>query len=77
MIPVLPGQTAALPVIAPGFAGVPGFTTIVIPVLVAVVGEAQAALDVNITLTTSLLFNVVLVNVGLLVPALAPLTCHW
>ena len=74
--PVVPGHVVALPVIVPGLAGVPGFTTIVILVLVAVVGEAQDALEVSITLTTSLLFNVVLVNVELFVPAFTPFTCH-
>jgi hypothetical protein len=75
-MPVAPGHTAALPVIAPGLAGVPGFTTIEIPALVAVNGEAQAAFEVIITVTTSLLFNVVVVNVGLLFPAFTPFTCH-
>ena len=38
-------------------------TVSVMPVLVAVVGEAQAALLVSIQVTTSLLFKVVLVKV--------------
>jgi hypothetical protein len=54
-----------------------GFTTIDIPVLVAVVGFTQTALDVRITVTMSALFKVVELNVGLLVPTLEPFTCHW
>jgi hypothetical protein len=52
------------------------FTVIVILLLVAVEGEAHAALDVNTQLTMSPLDNVVAVNVALFVPALAPLTRH-
>ena len=53
-----------------------GVTVIVIPALVAVVGVAQTAFDVNTTVTTSLLFSVEVVKVGLLVPALVPFTRH-
>ena len=53
-----------------------GVTVIVIPALVAVVGVAQIALDVNTTVTTSLLFSVEVVKVGLFVPALVPFTRH-
>ena len=54
-----------------------GLTVLVIPVLVAVAIAAQAALDVNTTLTPSLLANVVVIKVGELVPVLVPLTFHW
>ena len=50
----------------------------VIPVDVA--GEPVKhglAFEVSCTLTTSLLFNVDVVNVLLFVPALAPFTNHW
>ena len=50
-------------------------TTIVIVFEVAVGGAAQVALEVIITVTASLLFNVVEVNVAP-VPALVPFTCH-
>ena len=63
--------------IAPGVAGVPGFTTMVTPVVVAVVGLAHAAFDVRTTLTTSLLVIVVLLNVALLVPTGLPFINHW
>jgi hypothetical protein len=53
-----------------------GFTVIV-TVLLAVVGEAQVALEVRVTFTISPLFKVELLNVGLLVPTLLPFTCHW
>ena len=65
-----------MPVILPGVAGVPGFTVMVILLLVAVVGEAQAALDVITTFITSPFDKVELVNVGLLVPAAVPFTYH-
>jgi len=51
-------------------------TLIVIAFDVAVAGEAQVALEVMITVTTSLLFSVVEVKVAP-VPALVPFTCHW
>ena len=54
-----------------------GLTVLVIPVLVAVAVEAQIALDVNTTLTASLLANAVVVKVEELVPVLVPLTFHW
>jgi hypothetical protein len=53
-----------------------GFTVIVTELL-AVVGDAQAALEVTVTETTSLLFNVELLKEALLVPAGFPFTCHW
>lgn len=54
-----------------------GFTVIAMPVLVTVGVLAHAALLVITTLTRSLLFNVVVVNVALLVPWLLPFTFHW
>jgi hypothetical protein len=45
--------------------------------LLAVAGDAQAAFEVTVTDTTSLLFKVELLNEELLVPALTPFTCHW
>jgi uncharacterized membrane protein YfcA len=54
-----------------------GNTFMVIPLLVAVAGEAQGALDVMITVTTSLLLSPELLKVELLVPVLEPFTCHW
>jgi hypothetical protein len=53
-----------------------GLTVIVIPFDVAVNGLAQAALDVITHVTTWPLVNVVVVKVGLLVPAFTPFTCH-
>jgi hypothetical protein len=53
-----------------------GFTVMVIPALVAVVGLAQVALEVSIQVTICPFVRVVVVNVGLLVPALIPFTCH-
>ena len=56
--------------------GVTELEVIVIVLLVAVAGEAQAALDVMITVTWSLLLRVLLVKFGELVPAFTPFTCH-
>lgn len=53
-----------------------GKMVIVILLEVAVVGDAQPALDVITAETTSPLFSVVDVNVAPL-PALVPFTCHW
>ena len=53
------------------------FTTIEIPVLVAVAGDGHVALLVITTVTTSALAKVVVVNVALFVPALVPFTFHW
>ena len=61
----------------PGAAGAAGLTVMLTGALVAVVGFAQGASDVMTTVTTSPLTNVVLVKVGLLVPALVPFTFHW
>ena len=49
---------------------------ILIGLLVAVGVDAQASSEVMMTVTTSPLFNVDVVNTSELVPALAPLTCH-
>ena len=57
--------------------GVTLVAVIVIGALVAVGVVVQVALLVMITVTTSPLANVLLVNVSLFVPALLPLTCHW
>jgi hypothetical protein len=53
-----------------------GLTVMVIPALVAVVGLAQVALEVRIQVTICPFVKVVVVNVGLLVPAFTPFTCH-
>ncbi len=58
-------------------AGTVGETVIVIPVLVAVVGLAQAELEVRTHVTTCPLVSELVVNVALLVPALTPFTFHW
>ena len=50
-------------------------TSIVIAVEPAVGGEAHVALEVIVTVTTSLSFSVADVNVAP-VPELVPLTCH-
>ena len=51
-------------------------TVIIIELEVAVVGEAQATLEVMITFTTSAFTNVVVVNTAELIPAFTPFTCH-
>ena len=53
-----------------------GFTVIVIPVLVAVVGLAQVAFDVNTQVTICPLVKVEVMNVDEFVPAFTPLTFH-
>ena len=74
---LVPGQTGVL-----GFAVMEtdgttgGFTVIVIVLDVAVVGEAQVALEVMITLTTSPLFKLLDVKVAPPPPAFTPFTCH-
>jgi len=45
--------------------------------LVAVNGLAQGSLLVITTVTTSPLFKIPVVKVGLLVPAFIVFTCHW
>jgi hypothetical protein len=54
-----------------------GFTDIVIPLLVAVVGLAQVALEVMTHVTTCPSVSEVVVKVELLLPTLEPLTFHW
>jgi len=49
---------------------------IVIALLAAVDGVAQAALDVMITVTWSLLLREFVIKFGELVPAFTPFTCH-
>ena len=53
------------------------FTTILIPVLVAVAGDGQAALLVNTQVTASALLRPDVVYVLLFDPALLPFTFHW
>jgi hypothetical protein len=53
-----------------------GVTVIAIPELVAETGDAHVAFDVITTVTLSLLFSVVDVNVGLFVPTFTPFTLH-
>ena len=53
-----------------------GFTVIVMLLDVAGFPVAQVALDVSTQVTTSLLFNVVDVNVVELVPTFTPFTFH-
>ena len=58
--------------------GVTVVVTIVIKLLVAVTGLAQGSLEAMITVTTSLLLSVVVVNVEPVSPVTSiPLTCHW
>jgi hypothetical protein len=53
-----------------------GFTVMVMPALVAVVGLAQVALDVSTQVTTWPVVKALVVNVVLLVPAGVPFTSH-
>ena len=53
-----------------------GFTVMVIVFDVAVVGDAQVALEVMTHVTTDPVARVVVVNVALLVPAFVPFTFH-
>ena len=53
-----------------------GFTVIVIPLLLAVVGLAHAKLDVRIHVTTSPFAREVEVYVAPPVPTFTPFTCH-
>lgn len=54
-----------------------GLTVIVMLLLVTIAGAAHMALLVIVQVTLSPLTSVLLVKVGLLVPAFMPLTCHW
>jgi hypothetical protein len=53
-----------------------GFTVIVMPLLVAVVGLAQVAFDVSTQVTTCPFVKAVVVNVAEFVPAFTPSTFH-
>ena len=75
-VTLVPAQIVVADAAAVTLTGKFGFTVIVIPVLVAGLPVAQVALDVNTTVTISPLFKVVVVNILLLVPALAPFTFH-
>ncbi len=74
-----PAQAGLVPVVkeAETAGATDGLIVIVIPALVAVVGLAQAELEVITQVTTCPLVNVLDVNVALLVPALTPFTFHW
>ncbi len=62
---------------APGTAGVPGLTVMVIGELVAVELVTQSSLDVITTVITSLFARLLVVNTGLLVPTFDPFFFHW
>ncbi len=53
-----------------------GFTVIIMILDVAVVGDAQDELEVNMHFTVWPLVRLLVVNVALFVPAFAPLTSH-
>ena len=53
------------------------FTVMVMPLLVAVEVFKQVPLEVSIQVTTSLLFNMDVVNIGLFDPVFIPFTIHW
>ena len=75
----LPVSVCELPIQALKVPVMVGNAPTVIVIELDVAGELVRhglALDVINTLTTSLLFKVVVVNVALLVPTLAPFTCH-
>jgi hypothetical protein len=73
-----PAQVGLVPVVnAIETAGTStGFTVMVMPALVAVVGLAQVALEVSTQVTTWPVVKALVVNVVLLVPAGVPFTCH-
>jgi hypothetical protein len=54
-----------------------GFTVMVVALEVTVVGDAQAAVEVMLQVTTSPCARAALEYVLLLVPVLTPLICHW
>ena len=54
-----------------------GFTVIVMVLDVAGLPVPQVAVDVNMHVTVFPFVNVVVVNVGELVPAFTPFTFHW
>ena len=71
-----PPTQAEVVVVEMLMAGVIVPTVIVIALEVAVVGEAQAEFDVITQVTICPLVSVVVVKVGLFVPALLPFTSH-
>lgn len=71
------GHVRLVPAIVPGITGVPGLTVIVIVLPEATVGNAQGALEVIRTLTTSPLFKLAVVKIELFDPTFVPLTFHW
>jgi len=74
---IVPGQTAVEGLDVIETAGVSnGFTCMVIEFDVAEGGDAQATLEVSITVTTSPSLRVVELKVAELVPAFTPFTCH-
>jgi hypothetical protein len=54
-----------------------GLTVMARELDIADAGDAQVAVDVIVHVTAAPLVSVVVVNVALLVPALAPFTFHW
>ncbi len=77
-VTLVPAQIVVADADTDTLAGRFGLTVIVTPLEVA--GEPVKhglALDVSSTVTTSLLFSVVVVNVLLFVPAFVPFTFHW
>jgi hypothetical protein len=74
----VPTQTGiAVPAVTLTLGVMSGFTVIVVPAEVAVVGEAQPALEVITTVTTCPLVNVELVKVAPVAPeTFTPLICH-
>ena len=72
----VPGQIVVTGVVMLTEGVTAAFTVIAIKLDVALPGDAQLALDVIITLTTSPFVNKAVVNVAVFVPTLTPLTCH-
>jgi hypothetical protein len=76
-LPVELAQTSAGVGVMVGVAGL-GLTVTVMVLLVTGLTEVHGdALLVIVTVTWSLLLSAVVAKVGLLVPALVPLTFHW
>jgi type II secretory pathway component PulF len=71
-----PAQTVPADVVTVTDGAVVGLIVIVIPVLVAVVGEAQPELEVITQVITSLLAKAELLKVFEFVPALIPFIFH-
>ena len=72
----LPAQIAVADAIMPTEGVTIAVTVIVIALEVGVAGDAQAALDVIRTFTTSPFANAAEVYTGEFVPTLTPFTCH-